>query len=119
VKQTTAKWARPSVPELSEKKDGLIFQQLDIDYYTDKAMKGMPGAQSGTVATMRIFGVTRQQNSVCCHVHGFAPYFYVSVPTNFRVFSNNLQCLNCSLQHSNFCISLNNVGSFRKPLTRH
>ncbi len=93
VKQTTAKWARPSVPELSEEKDRLVFQQLDIDYYTDKAMKGMPGAQSGTVATMRIFGVTRQQNSICCHVHGFAPYLYVTVPTNFMVLFSNFKHL--------------------------
>lgn len=48
-------------------------------------MKGMPGAQSGTVATMRIFGVSRQQNSICCHVHGFAPYLYVTVPSTFKV----------------------------------
>ncbi|XP_057374077.1 DNA polymerase delta catalytic subunit-like [Daphnia carinata] len=84
VKQTTAKWARPAPPTLSEEKDCLIFQQVDIDYYTDKPMKGMPGAQTGTVATMRIFGVTRQQNSVCCHVHGFAPYLYVTVPPHFK-----------------------------------
>lgn len=45
----------------------------------------MPGAQSGTAAIMRIFGVTRNQNSVCCHVHGFAPYFYVTVPPSFQV----------------------------------
>ncbi|XP_057373980.1 DNA polymerase delta catalytic subunit-like [Daphnia carinata] len=84
VKQTTAKLARPAPPPLSEEKDGLIFQQLDIDYYTDKAMKGMPGAQSGAVTTMRIFGVSRQQNSICCHVHGFAPYLYVTVPSTFK-----------------------------------
>jgi len=70
---------------LDQKKDRLTFQQLDIDYYTDKPMKGMPGAQTGTVPTMRIFGVTRQQNSICCHVHGFAPYFYVTIPPQFTV----------------------------------
>ena len=48
-------------------------------------MKGMPGAQSGIVAIMRIFGVTRQGNSICCHVHGFAPYFYAAVPAHFQV----------------------------------
>ena len=85
VQKTSDKWARPPPPELDPKKDRLTFQQLDIDYYTDKPMKGMPGAQTGTVATMRIFGVTRQQNSICCHVHGFAPYLYVTVPTQFTV----------------------------------
>lgn len=85
VRKTSDKWARPSPPELDQKKDCLTFQQLDIDYYTDKPMKGMPGAQTGTVPTMRIFGVTRQQNSICCHVHGFAPYLYVTVPPQFTV----------------------------------
>nr|BCB92279.1 DNA polymerase delta catalytic subunit [Cyzicus gifuensis] len=43
----------------------------------------MPGSQSGSVAVSRIFGVTRDGNSVCCHVHGFAPYFYITAPQNF------------------------------------
>lgn len=73
------------MPPLSENDDRLTFQQLDIDYYQDNPMKGMPGAQSGTVAIMRIFGVTREQNSICCHVHGFAPYLYVTVPESFKV----------------------------------
>ena len=48
-------------------------------------MKGMPGAQTGIVATMRIFGVNRQQNSICCHVHDLASYLYVTVPPQFTV----------------------------------
>jgi len=84
IQQAKAKWARPPPPVLDRAQDTITFQQVDIDYYTDKAMKGMPGAQSGIVATMRIFGVTRQQNSVCCHVHGFAPYMYVTVPAQFE-----------------------------------
>lgn len=83
--EISGQWARPPPPSLSEDKDYLIFQQLDIDNYMDSPMKGMPGAQSGTVAIMRIFGVTREQNSVCCHVHGFAPYLYVTVDNNFKV----------------------------------
>ncbi len=87
MQKTSERWARPPPPTFSEETDCLTFQQVDIDYYTDKPMKGMPGAQTGTVATMRIFGVTRQQNSVCCHVHGFAPYLYVTVPPHFKVCS--------------------------------
>lgn len=85
MQKTSERWARPPPPTMSEEKDCLTFQQVDIDFYTDRPMKGMPGAQTGTVAIMRIFGVTRHQNSVCCHVHGFAPYFYVTVPPHFQV----------------------------------
>lgn len=31
-----------------------------------------------------MFGVTEEGHSVCCHVHGFSPYFYVSLPEKFQ-----------------------------------
>lgn len=34
-------------------------------------------------AIVRIYGVTKNENSVCCHVYGFLPYFYAPVPENF------------------------------------
>lgn len=37
----------------------------------------------GPVPVMRMYGVTMQGNSVCCHVHGFAPYMYITAPKNF------------------------------------
>lgn len=43
----------------------------------------MPGYQLAPVSIMRMYGITMEGNSVCCHVHGFAPYFYVSAPPNF------------------------------------
>lgn len=43
----------------------------------------MPGSQIPPVPIMRMFGITMEGNSVCCHVHGFAPYLYVSAPTGF------------------------------------
>lgn len=46
-------------------------------------MPGMPGAQKGPVAVMRMFGVTMDGNSVCCHVHGFTPYLYIGAPKGF------------------------------------
>lgn len=45
---------------------------------------GMPGATSGPVPVMRMFGINRAGNSICCHVHGFHPYFYVTASPNFR-----------------------------------
>ena len=48
----------------------------------------MPGAKSGPVPVMRMFGSTKEGRSVCCHVHGFHPYFFVPAPKNFT--KNNL-----------------------------
>ena len=47
-------------------------------------MKDMPGQQAGRVPVMRLFGVNDAGNSVCCHVHGFSPYFYVTCPSVFK-----------------------------------
>lgn len=43
----------------------------------------MPGSKVGPVPIMRMFGVTELENSICCHVHGFCPYLFVSAPPNF------------------------------------
>jgi DNA polymerase delta subunit 1 len=32
---------------------------------------------------IRMYGVTEEGFSVCCHVHGFSPYFYVALPDKF------------------------------------
>ena len=77
------RWRRPDPPKLDVSKDTMIFQQIDIDHYIDKPIPGMPGAQNGPVPVMRMFGVTKSGNSVCCHVHGFHPYFYVPAPEKF------------------------------------
>ncbi|KOB68271.1 DNA polymerase [Operophtera brumata] len=77
------KWSRPPPPALNPKKDSLVFQQLDIDHYNGQPVQGMPGSQLAPVPIMRMYGVTMDGNSVCCHVHGFTPYFYVTVPVNF------------------------------------
>lgn len=34
------------------------------------------------VAIVRLFGVTSTGSSVCCHVHGFQPYFYAAMPAS-------------------------------------
>uniref|UniRef100_A0A1B6CWL1 DNA polymerase n=1 Tax=Clastoptera arizonana TaxID=38151 RepID=A0A1B6CWL1_9HEMI len=84
TQQTSSKWSRPFPPTLNPSKDKLTFQQLDIDNYIGDPLAGMPGSQIGPVPIMRMFGVTMDGNSVCCHVHGFSPYFYVSAPDRFR-----------------------------------
>lgn len=86
---TNTKWSRPAAPNMDPKKDILVFQQLDIDHYNGQPIHGMPGSQLGPVPIMRMYGVTMEGNSVCCHVHGFTPYFYVTVPLNFTEYSCN------------------------------
>ncbi|XP_014229440.1 DNA polymerase delta catalytic subunit isoform X1 [Trichogramma pretiosum] len=80
---TSSKWSRPAPPALDPLKDGLCFQQIDIDHFTDKPQPGMPGSRIGPVPVMRMYGVTELGNSVCCYVHGFSPYFFVSCHPSF------------------------------------
>lgn len=77
-------WARPPLPSSNPSQESLIFQQIEIDYYIGPPRAGMPGQQSGRVPVMRMFGVNDAGNSVCCHVHGFSPYFYVTCPAIFK-----------------------------------
>lgn len=86
---TNMKWSRPAPPPMDPKKDKLVFQQIDIDHYNGQPMPGMPGSQLAPVPIMRMYGITMEGNSVCCHVHGFTPYFYVTVPINFTNSSCN------------------------------
>nr|BAJ78754.1 DNA polymerase delta catalytic subunit [Tenodera aridifolia] len=83
MQTTTIKWSRPPPPALDPNQDCLVFQQLEIDHYTGTPKPGMPGSQQGPVPIMRMYGVTSEGHSVCCHVHGFSPYLFVSAPGNF------------------------------------
>lgn len=80
---TSAKWSRPDPPDYNPSKDSLAFQQIEIDHYNGKPLAGMPGSKVGPVPVMRMYGVTMEGNSVCCHVHGFCPYLFVTAPQNF------------------------------------
>ncbi|XP_039861915.1 DNA polymerase delta catalytic subunit [Simochromis diagramma] len=77
------RWRRPPAHSLDPSSDTLVFQQIDLDYYLGETVAGMPGQSQGKVPIIRMFGVTDNGNSVCCHVHGFAPYFYVPAPNGF------------------------------------
>ncbi|CAG7733267.1 unnamed protein product, partial [Allacma fusca] len=77
---TYAEWDRPDAPPLDCKKKSLTFQQFDVDsYISNEVWPGMPGSKIPPVPVIRMYGVTDDGNAVCCHVHGFSPYFYVSV----------------------------------------
>jgi DNA polymerase delta subunit 1 len=77
----SSRWCRPDPPLLSSAHDEVIFQQIDIDHYVGDPVEGMPGARNGSVPIMRMYGVTMEGNSVCAHIHGFLPYFYVPAPS--------------------------------------
>ncbi|KAG0721763.1 DNA polymerase delta catalytic subunit [Chionoecetes opilio] len=77
-------WVRPPPPPVAPKQQSLIFQQIEIDHYIGSPRAGMPGQQTGRVPVTRMFGVNDAGNSVCCHVHGFSPYFYVTCPATLK-----------------------------------
>ena len=52
-------------------------------YLSGEARPDMPGANSGPAPIMRVFGVTAEGNSICCHIHGFLPYLFVPAPAGF------------------------------------
>ncbi|GLT25096.1 hypothetical protein SLA2020_002480 [Shorea laevis] len=76
-----AKWVRPTLSDAYVSQScGIIFQQLEIDYVIGESHKELLPSSTGPAAIIRVFGVTREGHSVCCHVHGFEPYFYISCP---------------------------------------
>ncbi|KAL4590455.1 hypothetical protein LXL04_003385 [Taraxacum kok-saghyz] len=75
------KWKRPALSTgYQSQSENIVFQQLEIDYVIGESHKGLIPNSSGPAAIIRIFGVTKEGNSVCCNVHGFEPYFYISCP---------------------------------------
>ncbi|KAB0396571.1 hypothetical protein E2I00_005850, partial [Balaenoptera physalus] len=48
-----------------------------------RPLPGVPPPSQDSVPVIRAFGVTDEGVSVCCHIHGFAPYFYTPAPPGF------------------------------------
>lgn len=64
-------WERAAVPDLTNKP--IHFQQIDAD---ESSRLGEP--------IVRMFGVTKDGNSVLCDITGFHHYLYVKAPVGFR-----------------------------------
>lgn len=97
---------------------GPVFQQMDTDFYLGKAPVEMhkaytPGGAdpSSSAPIIRFFGVTKEGNSVMCHVHGFRPYFYVPAPANFQ--TSNLEYIRQALCEQ---LALNRASDVRFQL---
>ena len=84
MESTFVKWTRPAPASLDPAKDSISFQQVELDHYIGRARKDMPGAREGPAPVVRMFGVTMDGNSVCCHVHGFHPYIYLPTPAGIN-----------------------------------
>ncbi|KAL3649582.1 DNA polymerase delta catalytic subunit [Castilleja foliolosa] len=82
VAERLAKLKRPELsPSYLSQSKNIVFQQLEIDYVVGDSHKKLLPYSSGSAAIIKIFGVTKEGHSVCCLVHGFEPYFYISCPT--------------------------------------
>ncbi|KAK3160118.1 hypothetical protein QOZ80_1BG0055410 [Eleusine coracana subsp. coracana] len=78
-----SRWKRPALPAdlVAGCSRAVAFQQLEIDYIIGESHKELLPNSSGPAAILRIFGVTKEGHSICCQVHGFEPYFYISCPS--------------------------------------
>ncbi|XP_065322772.1 DNA polymerase delta catalytic subunit-like isoform X2 [Gordionus sp. m RMFG-2023] len=76
------KWARPPALSMDESIDKLIFQQIDIDSYIGTPTD--PLSINKETSIVRMYGSTKDGNSVTCHVHGFFPYFYIDKPSDLK-----------------------------------
>ncbi|KAI6653791.1 DNA polymerase delta catalytic subunit [Oopsacas minuta] len=61
--------------------DDFIFQQIEIDVSSGKPHATMArGSDPNEAPHIRLFGITKEGNSVMTHVHGFMPYLYSDCP---------------------------------------
>jgi DNA polymerase delta subunit 1 len=74
------KYRRPALPKLDPKIEDVAFQQVQIDYIHGNRSPISDVPLKGAVPIVRMWGVTREGNSVQANVHGFLPYFYVKAP---------------------------------------
>ena len=102
---TNVKWSRPDIPSINPSTDKLVFQQIDLDTYTNSEStpnildKSRPHIR-GHNTVIRLYGVTDEGYSVMAHLHGYIPYFYASLP------SDTFSAADCERFKVKFCFLL-------------
>lgn len=71
------------MPEIDPKKDNLVFQQIDLDYYEGPPMKEALTSNLKE-PIFRIYGVNEAGNSILAHLYGYVPYLYCAAPSNCK-----------------------------------
>ena len=107
AEQQEARWMRPPVPDgVDLTEEALQFQWMEIDTTIGPPLAANPaggdikGSLEGPVPIIRLYGVTKQGRSVMLSVHGFTPYFYVSLPPGTDISETRLGQLRSKLDES-------------------
>lgn len=81
----------------------VVFHWFDIDMTSGDPLNRNPaggdivGSKEGPVPIIKLYGVTDDGLSVLAYIHGFTPYFYVSLPASTDLSDNSLGLLRVSL----------------------
>ena len=81
------KWARPVAPLLDTRKQGLAFQQMELDSYIDKPMPGMPGPTALPLPTWFLLVKRRRCISLCddcARRRTQTVFFFLNIPFLYR-----------------------------------
>jgi len=76
------------MPDIDIANEDLTLQWMDIDMTSGQPLSSNPaggrilGSTEGPVPVIRLYGCSQQGLSLLLCVHGFTPYFYVSIPPN-------------------------------------
>jgi len=80
----------PHIDYWDPTKNSFDVYVYDQDYYDTKTIGDSPDGEGPFDAykfpfapVLRLFGVTREGYSVCVHLRGFTPYFYIAAPDSF------------------------------------
>ena len=83
------RWERPSVDGFDSSTSPLIMHWLDLDMTSGSPLASNPcrgervvGSREAIVPVIRMYGTTREGQSVAAYIHGFTPYFYVALATS-------------------------------------